>query len=91
MGTRGRLRHKLIQDMRVLMKTVDVFVPTNDDQDTLFCSNQTGQSCVAVPNGGGTSLSFVGKLYDEARILALAKAYQDATGFHTNRPPLFVQ
>ena len=86
-----RLRHRLIQDMAGLMNTVDVWVASDLEEATLFISNLTGQPCVVIPNGDGTSLSFVGKLYDEATILALAKAYQDATSYHTNKPPLFVQ
>ena len=86
-----RLRHKLIQDIAALMKTVDIFVTTETDDPTLFITNLTGQPCVVVPNGGATSLSFIGKLYDEATVLAFAKAYQDSTSFHTNRPPGFVQ
>ena len=40
--------------------------------------------------GPGTplSLTFLGQLYGEARMLALAKAYQDATGFHLKHPTL---
>jgi hypothetical protein len=87
-----RLRHKLIQEMATLMGTVDLIVATeSDDYATLFIPNLTGQPCVVIPNGGATSLRFIGKLYDEATILAFAKAYQEATGFHTNRPPLFMQ
>jgi Asp-tRNA(Asn)/Glu-tRNA(Gln) amidotransferase A subunit family amidase len=44
---------------------------------------------VVIPHGNSTSLSFVGRLYDEARILSLAKAYQDATSYHTGKPPGF--
>jgi Asp-tRNA(Asn)/Glu-tRNA(Gln) amidotransferase A subunit family amidase len=42
------------------------------------------------PGGPGTpvSLTFLGNLYGEAKMLALAKAYQDATGFHLKYPPL---
>jgi Asp-tRNA(Asn)/Glu-tRNA(Gln) amidotransferase A subunit family amidase len=42
------------------------------------------------PGGPGTpvSLTFLGQLYGEARLLALAKAYQDATGFHLKHPQL---
>jgi len=38
--------------------------------------------------GPGTplSLTFLGQLYGEARMLAMAKAYQDATGFHLKHP-----
>lgn len=84
-----RLRRRLIQEMAALMKTVDLLVTTESDQAALFISNLTGQPCVVVPNGGATSLSFIGKLYDEATVLAFAKAYQDSTSFHTNRPPAF--
>jgi len=40
--------------------------------------------------GPGTplSLTFLGRLYGEAKLLALAKAYQDATGFHLRHPKL---
>jgi Asp-tRNA(Asn)/Glu-tRNA(Gln) amidotransferase A subunit family amidase len=54
----------------------------------VFISKLTRQPCVAVPNSGASSLSLIGKLYGEATILALAKAYQDSTSFHTGRPPL---
>jgi Asp-tRNA(Asn)/Glu-tRNA(Gln) amidotransferase A subunit family amidase len=43
-------------------------------------------------NAGGpgtpTSLTFLGKLYGEAELLAFARAYQDATGFHLRHPTL---
>ena len=43
-------------------------------------------------NAGGpgtpTSLTFLGKLYGEAELLAFARAYQDATGFHLQHPKL---
>ncbi len=40
--------------------------------------------------GPGTpvSLTFLGQLYGEAKLLALAKAYQDATEFHLRHPKL---
>jgi len=44
-------------------------------------------------NSGGpgtpTSLTFLGKLFGEAKLLAFAKAYQDATGFHRMYPKAF--
>ena len=40
--------------------------------------------------GPGTpvSLTFLGQLYGEAKLLAFAKAYQDRTGFHLKHPDL---
>jgi len=41
--------------------------------------------------GAGTpvSFTFIGPLYGEAKLLALARAYQVFTGFHHRHPPLF--
>jgi len=43
-------------------------------------------------NGGGpgtmASLTFLGNLYGEAKLLAFARAYQEATGFHLRHPKL---
>ena len=41
-------------------------------------------------SGPGTpvSLTFLGNLYGESRLLAFARAYQDATGFHRKHPHL---
>ena len=43
-------------------------------------------------NAGGpdtpTSLTFLGKLYGEAELLAFARAYQQATGFHLQHPKM---
>jgi Asp-tRNA(Asn)/Glu-tRNA(Gln) amidotransferase A subunit family amidase len=43
-------------------------------------------------NAGGpgtpASLTFLGKLYGEAELLAFARAYQEATGFHLQHPKL---
>ena len=45
--------------------------------------------------GGGpgtpTSFTFVGDLFAEAKLLALAKAYQDATEWHLKQPKLEVK
>jgi hypothetical protein len=49
--------------------------------------NDTGE---LQPGGPGTpvSLTFLGDLYGESKMLALAKAYQDATDFHLKHPAL---
>ncbi len=43
-------------------------------------------------NAGGpgtpTSLTFLGRLYGEAQLLAFARAYQESTGFHLRHPNL---
>jgi len=90
----NRVRHQLIQDMEKLMTDVDVYVAPSLEGDNLLLTNLTGHPCVVVPNGfnekhSPTSISFIGRLFDEATMLAVAKAYQDATGFHHQHPPEF--
>jgi Asp-tRNA(Asn)/Glu-tRNA(Gln) amidotransferase A subunit family amidase len=56
-------------------------------------TNLTGHPCVVLPNGftkegAPTSITFTGKLFGEATVLAVAKAYQDATNYHLQHPVL---
>ena len=51
------------------------------------------RAVVALPNGftaAGlpTTITFMGQLYEEGKLLALAKAYQDATEFEEKHPVL---
>jgi Asp-tRNA(Asn)/Glu-tRNA(Gln) amidotransferase A subunit family amidase len=36
-----------------------------------------------------TSITIIGKLYDEATLLAIAKVFQDATPWNKMHPPFF--
>ena len=88
-----RIRYLLIQDMAKLMERIDVYVAPSDVGDNLLLTNLTGHPSVGVPNGFSdagmpTSISFVGKLFGEADLLGVAKAYQDATSFHHQHPDL---
>jgi Asp-tRNA(Asn)/Glu-tRNA(Gln) amidotransferase A subunit family amidase len=38
--------------------------------------------------GTPTSISFIGQLFGEARLLAVAKQFQDATEYHLKHPLL---
>jgi Asp-tRNA(Asn)/Glu-tRNA(Gln) amidotransferase A subunit family amidase len=40
-------------------------------------------------DGTPTSITFNGRLFGESEILALARAYQEATGFHLRHPEAF--
>ena len=91
----NRLRTIAMGALEARFDGIDVFVaPSQGPGSTLLLTNLTGHPTVVVPNGfreNGTpfSISFVGKLFGDAEALALAKAYQDATDFHTRKPPLF--
>lgn len=90
----NRQRRQLINEVNELFKEYDVIIaPTNRGRQ-LFITNLTGHPVVSVPNGFDkrgrpTSMTFVGNLYDEGSILALAKAFQNVTEFDEKHPPLF--
>jgi Asp-tRNA(Asn)/Glu-tRNA(Gln) amidotransferase A subunit family amidase len=88
----NRIRTQLMQHMEEVMAQVDLYVGGND----LVLANLTGHPTLIVPNGlqkrgdmdMPTSLTFTGRLYGEAELLAVGHAYQQATGFHLRRPPM---
>ncbi len=89
----NRLRSVAIQAWSEVMKKVDVIVtPTSAGTvSQLLATNLTGHPAVILPNGfreDGTpvSLTFLGGLFEEAKLLAVAQAYQNATGFHLRHP-----
>ena len=89
----NRIRYLVIQDMQRLMNTIDVYLAPPFEGDNLLLTNLTGHPCVVLPNGFSkegepTSITFIGKLFDEATLLAVAKAYQDASDFHLKHPAL---
>ncbi len=90
----NRVRTMLMGRMQAVMDGIDVFITPSYGGSVLLTTNLTGHPAVTVPNGfrdDGTpvSISFIGTLFGEAELLAVAKAYQDATGFHLRRPPTF--
>ena len=91
----NRIRHDLIQEYHNKLKEFDVIVtPSFQGGDQLLATNLTGHPVVVVPNGfkdsgSPTSISFLGNLFDEGTVLAVAAAYQGATDFHEKRPPMF--
>jgi Asp-tRNA(Asn)/Glu-tRNA(Gln) amidotransferase A subunit family amidase len=89
----NRLRSIAIQKWGDLMRTVDVIVtPTGAaNLSQLVATNLTGHPAVIIPNGfreDGTpvSITFLGGLFEEPKMLAVARAYQEATGFHLKHP-----
>ncbi len=88
----NRQRQVLIQKMQELMKDYDVLISPSFGNDQLLATNLTGHPVIALPTGldkknHPTSLTLVGKLYDEASILLLAKAFQDNSSFDELHPP----
>lgn len=90
----NRIRTRLIEAMERLMGEVDLYISPTFGGGNLLLTNLTGHPCVVLPNGFQdgktlTSITLIGKLYDEAGLLAAAKAYQEATGHHDYHPSSF--
>ena len=89
----ARVRTKLMGAMAERMAAVDLYVGSGQD---LVITNLTGHPTVVFPIGfrerNGRmvpgSVSLTGRLYDESTLLAVARAFQQATGDHLKQPPL---
>ena len=75
------------------MEGIDCYITPTFVGPTNWLTNLTGHPEMIVPCGyqdGGlqAAISFVGRLYGEAAIISLARAYQRKTDFHTKHPKL---
>lgn len=91
----NRVRTLLMREMASLFADLDAYVAPSFGGGNLLLTNLTGHPAVVLPNGfrkdgTPTSFTFTGNLYGEADLLVLAKAYQEATGFHLRHPELKV-
>jgi Asp-tRNA(Asn)/Glu-tRNA(Gln) amidotransferase A subunit family amidase len=89
----NRLRTKMIEEIDAIVSQYDVLIAPNFQNNFSAITNLTGHPVVVVPNGfkegKPTSISFLGNLYDEATILAVAKLFQEATDFDEKHPEKF--
>jgi Asp-tRNA(Asn)/Glu-tRNA(Gln) amidotransferase A subunit family amidase len=79
--------------MEEALGDLDAYVCPSFGGDNLLLTNLTGHPCVVLPNGfradgTPTSITFCGRLHREPELLALARAYQQATDWHLRRPDL---
>jgi Asp-tRNA(Asn)/Glu-tRNA(Gln) amidotransferase A subunit family amidase len=91
----NRVRTLVMREMTRALAGIDVYVCPSFGGDNLLLTNLTGHPAVVVPNGftsdgAPSSITFCGRLYGEAEILAVARAYQEATEFHRRHPTLTV-
>jgi len=89
-----RLRYEIMRKMDAILDKFDVIIAPPEVGDQLAITNLTGNPSITLPNGTlpngmPASISFIGKHFGEATLLAFAKAYQQQTGFHLKHPPMF--
>ncbi len=90
----NRVRTLAMREMNELFKDIDALVdPAND---ALPMTNLTGQPAAVIPYAFRRTkeaetplgLTFVGPLFEESKLLMIARTYQQATGEHLKRPPM---
>jgi Asp-tRNA(Asn)/Glu-tRNA(Gln) amidotransferase A subunit family amidase len=89
----NRVRSLLMERWGRMMADLDAYVVPSFGGSNLLATNLTGHPAVVVPDGfradgTPTSITFQGRLFGEAPLLALAHAYQRATDFHQRHPDL---
>jgi len=87
----NRARTRLVAAMADVFADVDLYVVPSFGGQNLLVTNLTGHPCVAAPNGFTEgdhphSWTFVGDLFDEATLCAVAQAWQDHTGWNGMHP-----
>ena len=90
----NRHRYLLMQQVNELMQQYDVVICPNFGGNQSAITNLTGHPVIVFPTGFNkfqlpTSITLVGKLYDEATIISIAKAYQTATNWNKLHPIMF--
>jgi len=90
----NRHRSVLIETINDFMKNYDVVIVPSFAGNQLPITNLTGHPVVILPigftpEGMPNSITLIGNLYQEATILAVAKAFQDATDFNKKHPHKF--
>ena len=88
-----RLRMLMMQGMEKALRDVDAYVAPHRGNPNTSATSLTGHPAISVPNGFDedgkpTGILFVGKLYGEAELMTIAKAYQDANDFHLAHPDI---
>jgi Asp-tRNA(Asn)/Glu-tRNA(Gln) amidotransferase A subunit family amidase len=91
----NRARQVLIQKMDSVMQKVDVYMSPTYGGNNLLLTNLTGHPSVVLPNGftddgQPTSITFMGRLFDEGTLLGVAQKYQEATNFNNQHPQMFI-
>jgi Asp-tRNA(Asn)/Glu-tRNA(Gln) amidotransferase A subunit family amidase len=92
--TACRVRYQIMKQMDQFIDQYDVIITPPETGDQLAITNLTGNPSITLPNGilsnnMPASITFIGKHFGEAKLLAFAKAYQEYTGYNLKHPPGF--
>lgn len=92
----NRHRRRLIEEVHQIFKDYDVIISPTFGGEQMLITNLTGHPALSVPNGiddegHPTSITFLGNYFEEAKMLQLAKAYQQTFAHPKGRPSAYKQ
>ena len=90
----NRHRQVLIEKMDEFMSEYDIIISPTCGNSQMFITNLTGHPVVSIPTGldgkgHPTSITLVGRLFEEEKIIRLAKVFQELSDFEDLVPPMF--
>ena len=90
----NRHRTLLLQEVNEVVEKYDVLICPTWGGNQAAITNLTGHPAISIPTGFNkentpTSITLVGKLFDEATLLEVAKIYQEATKWNKMHPEYF--
>jgi len=88
-----RVRTRVVQAMDDAFRDVDAMVATRSEQRFQFATNATGHPSLTLPtrlaaDATPRGVTLYGRLWDEARLVALGMALEEVLGFRDQRPSL---
>ncbi|WP_373523376.1 amidase [Aquiflexum sp.] len=90
----NRHRRLLIEETHQILKEFDVIICPTFGGRQMLITNLTGHPALSLPNGFDnkgrpTSITLIGNYFEEAKLIALAEAFQNQHSYHSNIPKGF--
>jgi Asp-tRNA(Asn)/Glu-tRNA(Gln) amidotransferase A subunit family amidase len=90
----NRIRSLLIAEVNSLFHEYDAIIAPTFGGDQMLITNLTGHPCLSMPNGfnekdSPTSICLLGNLFEEDKLIEVARHYQEITDFDDKHPPMF--
>ncbi|WP_194974314.1 amidase [Aquiflexum lacus] len=92
----NRHRRLLINETHQILKEYDVVICPTFGGRQMLITNLTGHPALSLPNGFDskgrpTSITLISNFFEEAKLIALAEAFQNRQSYHSNIPKGFDQ
>ncbi|MFY7653174.1 MAG: amidase [Chitinophagaceae bacterium] len=89
-----RMRTMIIEKMAPLLNDYDIIIAPPSTGEQLAITNLTGHPSLTFPigftkSGLPSTISIIGKHFEEATLVAFAQFYQSKTSHHKQMPPMF--